>query len=149
MFSQKNKKSVFFHWNSALFGAMLILGYFLSNSLPSIFLFLCKNILCRYTLEVLLKGTHNICFHGEIKQYHYFFVENGALAAGAPQMIHHTRKNVLIPYILSTAVTYLCVIAVQHFLNEPHGKINTSNLSIPVPFNMVVCRVIIVWTQAL
>ena len=42
-------------------------------------------------------------------------------------------------YILSTAVAYLCVIAVQHFLNDPHGEINTGNLPVPVQFNTVVC----------
>ena len=47
-------------------------------------------------------------------------------------------------HILSTAVAYLCVIAVQHFLNYPHGEINTSNLLVPVLFNTVVCGVIIV-----
>ena len=47
-------------------------------------------------------------------------------------------------YSLSTAEAYLCVIADQHFLNDPHGEINTSNLSVLVPFNTVVIGVIIV-----
>ena len=34
-------------------------------------------------------------------------------------------------------------------LNDPHGEINISNLPVPVPFNTVVCGVIIVWTRAL
>ena len=46
--------------------------------------------------------------------------------------------------ILSTAVVYLCVNAVQHFLNDPHGEINTSSLPVPVPFTTIVCGVIIV-----
>ena len=41
-------------------------------------------------------------------------------------------------HILSTAVTYLCVIAVQHFLNNPHREIDTGNLPVLVAFNMVV-----------
>ena len=41
-------------------------------------------------------------------------------------------------------VAYLCVIAVQHFLNDPHGKINAGNLSVLVAFNTEVCEVIIV-----
>ena len=45
---------------------------------------------------------------------------------------------------LSTAVAYLCLIAVQHFLNDPHAEINTGNFPVPVPFNNVVCRVIVV-----
>ena len=47
-------------------------------------------------------------------------------------------------HILSTAVAYLCVIAVQHFLNDPHGEINAGNLPILVQFYTVVYRVIIV-----
>ena len=47
-------------------------------------------------------------------------------------------------HILSTAVAYLCVIAVQHILNDPHAEINTGNFPVPVPFNNVVCRVIVV-----
>ena len=46
--------------------------------------------------------------------------------------------------ILSAAVVYLCVIDVQHFLNDPHGKINISNHLVTVPFNTIVCGVIIV-----
>ena len=42
----------------------------------------------------------------------------------------------MVMYIFSTAVVYLCIIAVQHFLNGPHSKINTSNLPVPVPFSM-------------
>ena len=45
-------------------------------------------------------------------------------------------------HILSTVVAYLCVIAVQHFLNDPHGEINTSNLPVPVSFNTAVRGVI-------
>ena len=45
-------------------------------------------------------------------------------------------------YILSTAVAYLCVIAVQHFLNDPHGEIYKGNFPVLVPFNTVVCDVI-------
>ena len=48
------------------------------------------------------------------------------------------------PYILSMAVAYLCVSAVQHFFNDPHGDINASNLPVPVSFNTAVCKVIIV-----
>ena len=40
--------------------------------------------------------------------------------------------------ILSTAVAYLCVIAVQHFLNDPQNNINTGNFPVSVAFNMVV-----------
>ena len=35
-------------------------------------------------------------------------------------------------HIRSTAVAYLCITAVQHFLNDPHGEINTSNISVLV-----------------
>ena len=49
-------------------------------------------------------------------------------------------------YILSTAAAYLCVIAVQHFLNDPHGEINTINLPVLVSFNTAVRGVIIVST---
>ena len=54
-----------------------------------------------------------------------------------------------LPYIISMAVAYLCIIAVQHFLNDPHGEINISNLPVPVLFNMAVCGVLIVRTLAL
>ena len=37
------------------------------------------------------------------------------------------------PHILLTAVAYLCVIAVQHFLNDPHGEMNTGNFPDLVP----------------
>ena len=47
-------------------------------------------------------------------------------------------------HILSMEVAYLCVIAVQNVLNDPHGEINTSNFPVLVPFNTVVCGVIIV-----
>ena len=46
-------------------------------------------------------------------------------------------------HIFSTAVAYLCVIADQHFLNNPHEEINTSNLPVSVSFNTAICRVII------
>ena len=45
-----------------------------------------------------------------------------------------------LPYIL-LMTAYLCVIAVQHFLNDPHGEINTGNFPVLEPFNIVVCRV--------
>ena len=61
----------------------------------------------------------------------------------------HVKRIQLQDYILSTAVAYLCVIAVQHCLNDPHGEINTGNFPVLVPFNTVVCSVIIVWTTAL
>ena len=49
----------------------------------------------------------------------------------------------LLENMLLTAVAYLCVIAVQHILSHPHGEINTCNFPVLVPFNMVVCCVII------
>ena len=39
---------------------------------------------------------------------------------------------------------YLCVTAVQHFMNGPQGKTNAGNLPVLISFNMVVCGVIIV-----
>ena len=39
--------------------------------------------------------------------------------------------------------TYLCIIAVQHFLNNPNGKFKKGNFPVPVPFKTVVCGVII------
>ena len=39
---------------------------------------------------------------------------------------------------LSTAVAYLCVISVQHFLYGPHGEIYTGNFPVKVPFNTVI-----------
>ena len=36
------------------------------------------------------------------------------------------------------AVAYLRIIVVQHFLNDPDGKINIGNLPVLVLFNMVV-----------
>ena len=47
-------------------------------------------------------------------------------------------------YILSTAVAYLYVIAAQHFLNDPQGEINTGNCPVLVPFNTLVCGIIII-----
>ena len=40
------------------------------------------------------------------------------------------------------SVAYLCVIAVQHFLNNPHGEMNTGNFPVLVVFNTVVCGVL-------
>ena len=43
-----------------------------------------ENICCGYSLEApaqgLLMSTYNICFHGEIKLYHYLLVEKSSLS---------------------------------------------------------------------
>ena len=44
-----------------------------------------------------------------------------------------------VPYILSTAVAYSCVIAAQYFLNNPHGEINISRPPVPESFYTAVC----------
>ena len=53
-------------------------------------------------------------------------------------------EEILNNYILSTAIAYLCAIAVQHFWNDPHGEINTGNFPVLVLFNLIVRGVIIV-----
>ena len=52
-------------------------------------------------------------------------------------------ETIFKPHILSTAVAYLCVIAAQHFLNDPYGDINTGDSPVLVPLNTIVCGVII------
>ena len=63
------------------------------------------------------------------RQISYCSIEIKALA-----LMQTRSANYFFPDILSVAVAYLCVFAVQHFLNDPHGKINTSNNPVPVPF---------------
>ena len=52
--------------------------------------------------------------------------------------------HIYVLYILLMAVVYLCVIAVQHLLNDPHVEINTDKIPLPVPFSTVVYGVSIV-----
>ena len=54
---------------------------------------------------------------------------------------HHVSITL---HIISTTVTYSCINADKHFLNDPHGKTNTSNFPVPIPFNSVVYGIIII-----